>query len=259
MTNVTNLQSREQDFEELEVPEIKPEFVASKEDLEKLQAMLDAGVQFGHKKSKGHPKMAPYVYATRNEIQVIDVTKTLAQLKEALAALKKIVEEKGTILFVGTHASARDCVKDIAASLGMPFITERWLGGTLTNFGTIHKRVTYFLDLERKRATGELEKYTKKERLLFDRELAKLESNLGGIKHMERLPQAVFVVDIREHKTAVHEANKLNIPVIAICDTDVDPTPITHVIPGNDNSHSAIAHIVGIIKQELGAARKTTE
>lgn len=257
MSNATKIQPMETDFEELDVQEVRPEIVQSKEDLEILQGMLDAGVQFGHKKSKGHPKMAPYVYANRNELQIIDVSKTLAEVRSAVAALKKVIETGGTILFVGTHASAREVVKDIAVSLGMPYVTVRWLGGLLTNFNTIKKRVTYFLDLERKRATGELEKYTKKERLLFDRELAKLENNLGGVKHMDKLPQIVFVVDIKEHDTAVHEANKLRIPVVGICDTDVNPTPVTHVIPANDNSTRAITFLMGMIKKELMGVRKS--
>lgn len=257
MTNAIKVPSLEADFEELDIQEVRPEIVQSKEDLEIIQGMLDAGVQFGHKKSKGHPKMAPYVYTTRNELQIIDITKTLTELRNTITVLKKIIEDGGTILFVATHASAREVVKDIAVSLGMPYVTVRWLGGLLTNFNTIKKRVTYFLDLERKRATGELEKYTKKERLLFDRELAKLENNLGGVKHMDKLPQIVFVVDIQEHDTAVHEAHKLKIPVAGICDTDVNPTPITHVIPANDNSTRAITFIIGMIKKELMAARKS--
>jgi len=255
MNTVTKLPiDAEMDAEEL-VPQVQ-ETVESKEDAALIEAMIKAGISFGHKKSKSHPKMGPYVYAVRNEIQIIDVSKTLSHLRQAVDFLKPIIARGGKILFVGTHASAKETVREVATALGMPYVAERWLGGTLTNFHTMKKRITYFLDLEKKKSTGELEKYTKKERLLFDRELKKLENNLGGIKAMEKLPDAIFIIDITTHAIAVHEANKSHVPVVAICDTDSNPTPVAHVIPANDNSYHAIKFLMESVKNDLAAVKR---
>lgn len=227
------------------------EVVESPEDKAIIEEMLKSGVQFGHKKTKGHPKMAQYVYTLRNNIQIINLSKTLAQLKIAADFLKNILTKEGTVLFVGTNPSAKELIKDLANDLKMPYVSERWLGGTLTNFQTIKKRINYFLDLLKKKETGELEKYTKKEKLLIDRDIKKLEINFGGIRAMEKLPDAVFIVDIKEHSTAVNEAKKINIPIVAICDTDVDPTDIAYPIASNDGAYSAIKFILNYISKNI--------
>lgn len=227
------------------------EIVESPEDKAIIEEMIKAGTQFGHKKSNGHPKMASYIYTLRNNIQIINLSKTLAQLKIAVEFLKNILAKEGTILFVGTNPSAKELIKDLANDLKMSYVSERWLGGTLTNFQTIKKRINYFLDLLKKKETGELEKYTKKEKLLIDKDIKKLEINLGGIRAMEKMPDIVFIVDINKHSTAVNEAKKLNIPIMAICDTNVDPTNIAYPIVSNDGAYSAIKFILNYITKNL--------
>mgnify|MGYP006305950829 CR=1 FL=1 len=180
-----------------------------------LEEMLTAGVHFGHKPSKWHPKMAEYIFGVRNNIHIIDLEKTQAKLEEALRFIQTIKDKKGTILFVGTKTIAKDIIKDAAQKTKMPYVTNRWLGGTLTNFNNISKRLKYFRDLEDKKTKGELEKYTKKEKLDIDRELNKLDIRFGGIKNMEKLPDAIFVIDAHQEKIAIQEARHKDIPVIA--------------------------------------------
>lgn len=227
------------------------EIIESPEDKAVIEEMIKAGVQFGHKKTNGHPKMAQYVYTVRNNIQIINLPKTLDQLKTAVEFLKNILAKNGTILFVGVNPSAKELVKALANDLKMSYVSERWLGGTLTNFQTLKKRISYFLDLLKKKETGELEKYTKKEKLLIDRDIKKLEINFGGIRTMEKMPDAVFVVDINEHSIVVNEAKKMNIPIVAICDTNVNPKDITYPIASNDGAYSAIKFILDYILKNI--------
>lgn len=205
-----------------------------------LRDMLKAGTHFGHQASRWYPKMAEYIFGTRNEVHIIDLEKTLEKLQAAAEFVRETVGNGGTILFVGTKTQAKDLVKAAAIDCGMPHITNRWLGGTLTNFGQIRGRVKRFLDLKDKQAKGELGKYTKKEQLLFSREIEDLEEKFGGIARLERLPDALFVIDIKYEDTAVREANRTGVRVVAICDTNVDPTTVSYPIPGNDDAVRSI-------------------
>ncbi len=205
-----------------------------------IDDMLKAGVHFGHRTSKWHPKMKPYIFTTRNGIHIIDLEKSLYCLKTALEFLKKIIKSKGIILFVGTKTPIRRLVRQLAEKCEMPYINERWLGGTLTNFATISKRLKYFKELTEKKKSGELKKYTKKEQRKFDLELKRLEARFSGIKNLNKLPEALLVFDLKEDLLAVKEAKKMNIPIIAFCDTNVDPTLVDYPIPCNDDAASAL-------------------
>ncbi len=191
--------------------------------------------------------MRPYIFTERNGIHIIDLQQTLAKLEEAYAFVRDTVAEGGTLLFVGTKRQAQETMQAEALRCGMPYVTHRWLGGTLTNFRTIRSRIDYMLNLEERQATGELDKLIKKEALVLSRELAKLQTRLGGLRDMRRLPKALFVVDTRHEENAIHEANALQIPVIAMCDTNSDPEPIAYPIPSNDDAIRAIKLIAGKI------------
>lgn len=214
-----------------------------------VDEMAEAGVQFGHKVSKLHPKMKPFVSGIKNNVHIFDLEKTSKELQLALEFISKLVAEGKTILFVGTKIQTKALVKATAEECGMPYVTERWLGGTFTNFETIQKRVYYFKDLEKKKASGELEKYTKKERLNFDKEIASLKIKFEGIKDMSKLPDAVFIVDIRKDETAVREAKRKNIAIVALCDTNVDPSGIDYMVPANDDAIAAVNYILEKIKE----------
>ena len=216
-----------------------------------LEDMLAAGVHFGHKPSKWHPKMAEYIFGVRNNIHIIDLEKTQAKLAEVLRFIQTIKDKKGMVLFVGTKTITKDIIKEAAQKTKMPYVTNRWLGGTLTNFNNISKRLKYFRDLEDKKTKGDLEKYTKKEKLDIDRELNKLDIRFGGIKNMEKLPDAVFVIDAHQEKIAVQEANHKGIPVIALCDTDNNPAGVDYLIPANDEASSSISLIIDSIVKNL--------
>ena len=213
--------------------------------------MMEAGLHFGHSASKTHPKMKEYIFGVRNSIHLFDTEKTAVKLKEALDFIKGLTAENKILLFVGTKIQAKDLVKDAAIETKSPFVVDRWLGGTITNFGIIKNRIEYFKDLERKKATGELEKYTKKERLKLDEEMQKLQMKFGGIKEMPRIPDAIFVVDIKEEASAVAEAKQKGIKIIGICDTPVDPTKIDYPIPANDDAISSIKYILDKVKDAI--------
>ena len=212
-----------------------------------MKALLESGVHFGHRTHKWHPKMKPYIFTERNHIHIIDLQKTVRALDEAYKAVRDVVANGGTILFVGTKRQAQDTIQTEAQRCGMPYVTARWLGGMLTNWRTIRERVNELERLERMRDKGDFNKLTKKEALLLERKMEKLETRLGGIRDMVGLPDMVFVVDIRRESTAVHEANLLNIPVVAMVDTNCDPSNIDYVIPSNDDAIRAIKLIVGKI------------
>jgi len=224
-----------------------------------LEEMAKAGLHFGHKISKCHPKMKPFLAGERNTIHIIDLEKTAQKLKEALEFVQKLVLENKIILFVGTKIQIRNLIKKTALDCGMPYVATRWLGGTFTNFETILKRINYFKDLEQKRAQGAFEHYTKKERLKIDQELRDLEEKFGGLKNLQSLPDAVFIVDMRKNETAVREARKKNIKIIAICHTNVDPTLADFPIPANDDSISSVKYILEKVKEAILNAKLKTQ
>jgi small subunit ribosomal protein S2 len=201
-----------------------------------MKQLLEAGVHFGHQTRRWNPKMKRFIFGERNGIYIIDLQQTLARIETAYTFVRDVTAKGGTVLFIGTKKQAQDPIEQYAEKCGMPFINERWLGGMLTNFQTMNKRVGKMLDLERQRNSGEFAAMPKKEALLKTRELDKLERYLGGIRHMDKLPQAVFVLDTKKEHIAVTEANKLGIPVVAVVDTNCDPDVIDYVIPGNDDA-----------------------
>ncbi len=201
-----------------------------------MRELLEAGVHFGHQKRYWNPKMAPYIYGVRNGIHIIHLEKTLPLFREALAFLEEVAANGGVVLFVGTKRTASEAVTEEASRCSMPFVNQRWIGGTLTNFKTIRGSVERLKELERMRDEGLLAQYTKKEALRLMRELEKLERALGGIKEMDALPDALFVIDVSYEETAVREAKKLRIPIVAVVDTNGDPEGIDYPIPGNDDA-----------------------
>jgi len=205
-----------------------------------MREMLEAGVHFGHQTRFWNPRMAPYIFGHRNKIHIINLEKTLAKYNEAMGFLKKLSANKGTVLFVGTKRQAREIIAEEAQRCGMPYVDERWLGGMLTNFKTVKQSLKRLKEMEQMVAEGALEKMSKKEGLMLSRELAKLQKSLGGIKEMNALPDALFVIDVGYHKIAVSEANKLGIPIVGVVDTNHSPLGIDYPIPGNDDSSRAI-------------------
>lgn len=205
-----------------------------------MKQLLEAGVHFGHQTRRWNPKMAKYIFTERNGIYIIDLQKTVRKIEEAYAFLRGIAEEGKSVLFVGTKKQAQEAVKEEAGKAGQFFVNERWLGGMLTNFQTIQRRIRRLKELEAMEADGTFEVLTKKEVLQLRHEMERLEKFLGGIKEMNRLPGALFVVDPRKEKIAVAEARKLHIPIVAIVDTNCDPDEIDYVIPGNDDAIRAV-------------------
>ena len=235
---------------------------------EKVKALLDAGVHFGHLTRKWNPNMAPYIYMERNGIHIINLYKTAAKIEEASAALKKIAASGRKILFVATKKQAKDIVAEKAKNANMPYITERWPGGMLTNFVTIRKAVKKMAAIDRMKQDGTFNTLSKKERLAVDRLRAKLEKNLGSISDMSRLPGALFIVDTTREHIAVKEAQKLNIPIFAMVDTNSDPRPIDYVIPSNDDASKSIdsimtsvtnAVIEGLAQRKANASKEESE
>jgi len=205
-----------------------------------MKQLLEAGVHFGHQTRRWNPKMKPYIFGARNGIHIIDLQKTVRLFKTAYDFITRIVSDGYSVLFVGTKKQAHDSIVEESERCGMFYMVNRWLGGTLTNFQTIRKSVTRLKELEAMKNDGTINRYTKKEALKMEKELEKLEKNLGGIKNMDELPGAVFVVDPKRERIAVKEARKLGIPVVAIADTNCDPDEIDFIIPGNDDAIRAI-------------------
>jgi len=241
--------------EEKKIKKTKTKKKKTSQNIEKilpsLEDMLKAGVHFGHRTSKWNARMEPYIFTARNNIHIIDLEKTQEKLAKALKFIQKIKEKKGVILFVGTKVAAKEITNQTAKKCRMPYVNERWLGGTLTNFGIISKRLEYFRDLEEKNKKGELKKYTKKEQHQFGVELQKLEKQFGGIKKMLKLPEALLVVDVQKEKLAVKEAKMKNVPVIGLCDTNSDPSIIDYPIPVNDDAITSLKLILGLIVKVL--------
>ncbi len=225
------------------------------------QELLDAGVHFGHLTRKWNPKMAPYIFMEQNGIHIIDLKKTEAKLEEAKVAAKNIARSGRRILFVATKKQAKEIVAELSGNANMPFVTERWLGGMLTNFQTVRKSIKRMQGIDKMSNDGTFERINKKERLMLDRERAKLKSVLGGIEDMTKLPGALFIVDVKREHIAIAEAQRLGIPTIALVDTSSDPTVVDFPIPGNDDASKSIQLIVTEIANAIaeGSAERKRE
>jgi small subunit ribosomal protein S2 len=224
-----------------------------------MRQLLEAGVHFGHQTRRWDPKMRPYIFSERNGIHIIDLRQTLEQAQRAADFVKDLTAKGGTVLFVGTKKQAQKVVSDAAEVAGMPYVNHRWLGGMLTNFNTIHKRILYMRELERMDQSGEMEALPKKERLRLRRELAKLQTTLGGVRDMHRTPDAVFVIDVNAEEIAVREANRIEVPIIAVVDTNCDPDPIDLVIPGNDDAIRSAQLMANLIAEAAREGRELSE
>jgi len=220
-----------------------------------MRQMLEAGVHFGHQTRFWNPKMEPFIFGERNKIHIINLEKTQPLFADAATFIKQIVADGGTVLFVGTKRSARDAVQKEAVRASMPYVNQRWLGGMLTNFKTIRGSIKRLGELQDLAASGALDKRGKKEATQLRREMIKLERSLGGIKTMEALPDALFVIDVGHEHIAIHEARKLGIPVVAVVDTNCSPDGIDHVIPGNDDAMRAIVLYAAAIADDAGDGR----
>jgi len=205
-----------------------------------LEELLEAGVHFGHKTSKWHPKMAPFIFGARQGIHVINLEETRKKLESALTFVKQTASRGGIVLFVGTKKQAAEIVATEATRAGMPFVNKRWLGGTLTNFAVINQVIKKFKDLLRKQEQGELSKYTKFEQLKISEEIEKLEESVGGIRELSRIPDVIFILDIRKDKTALSEAQRRGMKIVALTDTNVDPTLVDYPVPANDDAVKSI-------------------
>jgi small subunit ribosomal protein S2 len=225
-----------------------------------MREMLEAGVHFGHQTRFWNPKMAPYIYGHRNKIHIINLEKTLPAFEDAMKFVRQLASKRGTILMVGTKRQAREVIAQEANRAGMPFVDQRWLGGMLTNFKTVKGSLKKLKDMQAQQEAG-LDQLTKKEGLMFEREIGKLLKDIGGIQDMASLPDAVFVIDVGYHKIAVAEAKKLGIPVIGVVDTNHSPEDIDYVIPGNDDSAKAVALYARAVADAVleGKANAVTE
>lgn len=221
-----------------------------------IEQMLKSGMHFGHRTSKWHPKMAPFIFGKRNGVHIIDLVQSKQKFEDALAFMTKLTEEGKTILFVGTKMQVKELIKKTATDLNQPYICEKWMGGTLTNFLVIKKLIKKYKDLLDDKSTGKLSRYTKKEQLEISREIEKLELKVGGLTNMNKLPDALFIWDIKIEKTAILEAKKKNIPVVAICDTNTNPTGIKYPIPSNDDATKTIKLVLNAIKDTLSGVKK---
>ncbi|MGA9398914.1 MAG: 30S ribosomal protein S2 [Anaerolineaceae bacterium] len=212
-----------------------------------MKALLESGVHFGHRTNKWNPHMRPFIFTERNGIHIIDLQQTVKSFNTAYTVLRDCVSQGGTVLFVGTKRQAQETVSEEAIRCGMPYVTERWLGGMLTNWVTIYQRITELERLEKMRDTGEFERLTKKEGLLLERAIKRLVLRLSGVRNLKKLPEMLFVVDVNREETAVHEANLTGIPVVALVDTNCDPAGVDYIIPSNDDAIRAIKLLVAKI------------
>jgi small subunit ribosomal protein S2 len=227
-----------------------------------MKALLESGVHFGHRTNKWNPGMKPYIFTERNGIHIIDLQQTVKAITNAYNAIRDVVATGGVVMFVGTKRQAQETVRDEAIRCGMPYVTERWLGGMLTNWSTMHQRIVELERMEKLFSSGEVEKLTKKEGLLIQREITRLNIHLSGVRNMVRVPDLVFVIDVSREYAAVHEANLLKIPVIALVDTNCDPSNVDYVIPSNDDAIRAIKLLVAKMAdavEEGKAMRKDEE
>jgi len=212
-----------------------------------LEAMLQAGVHFGHQVSRWHPKMKPFIFTERNKVHIIDLEKTQEELEKTLAAVARMAAEGKKILFVTTKPQAKEIVREAAIRCGMPYLVDRWVGGLLTNFDEIKKLLKKYTKLKEETESGEIERYTKKEQLDMARELEKMDAMLKGLVDLTVLPDAIFIPAMQREKTAVIEANKLHVPIIAVCDTNANPDKAAHIIPANDDAVNAIRMMVDLV------------
>ncbi len=230
----------------------------TKEDSE-LEEMMKAGLHFGHKKTKKNPKMEQYIFGVRNGINIIDVSKTRQKLNEALDFLSKSISDKKEVLLVGTKVQYRDLIKEIAEECQLPYVNERWLGGMITNFEIIKKRVDHLKDLEEKKQEGDLEKYTKKERIKIDREIESLKLKFEGIKSLSKIPSVIFVIDVVHDDLAVKEARSKNVKIAGIVDSDGNPEIIDYPIPANDDALSSVRYILEKFKETILGKQKESQ
>jgi small subunit ribosomal protein S2 len=221
-----------------------------------IRELLEAGVHFGHQTRRWHPKMRRYIFGERDGIYIIDLTKTVKLLEQAREFAHDVAARGGIVLFVGTKKQAKDAIKAIAEEASMPYVQERWLGGLLTNFNTISKRIERLHDLERQKEEGQLDLLPTKERMSMEAELRKLDTNLSGVKHMSRLPDAVFVVDLKVEEIGVREARRLEIPTIGLVDTNCDPESVDYVVPGNDDAMRSCEIVIRTIGGAVAEARR---
>lgn len=220
-----------------------------------IKDLLEAGAHFGHKIEKWNPKMKPFIYTKKSGIHIIDLTKTKEKLDEALEHIKKETSEGKSVLFVGTKKQAQEIVKEEAEKAGMPYVNERWLGGTLTNFQTVIRQVKKLLTLRDEKETGEWEKFSKKERTMKQKELERLEKSIGGLEKLRELPNILFIVDIAKEHLAVKEARRLNIPIVAIVDSNTDPTLVDYPIPANDDALKVIKLITSAVADTIAGVK----
>jgi len=221
-----------------------------------IEEMARAGLHFGHRTSKCHPKMKPYLAGVKNTIHIIDLEKTAQKLKEALKFIQELISENKILLIVGTKIQIKDLVKEVATELNLPYVNERWLGGTFTNFEVIKKRIDYFKDLEKKMAEGAFEKYTKKEKAKIEQEIKDLEIKFGGLRNFEKLPDAIFVLDMIKDETAIREAKRKGIKIIGIAHTNVDPTLADYPIPASDDAISSVKYILEKVSDVIKKVKK---
>lgn len=212
-----------------------------------MKALLESGVHFGHRTNKWDPRMKPYIFTERNGIHIIDLQQTVKSINNAFNIIRDVVQQGGTVLFIGTKRQAQETVREEAVRCGMPYVTERWLGGMLTNWNTMYQRIQEMERLENLRDSGDINRLTKKEGLLIEREITRLQTRLEGVRKMKRLPDLAFVIDVGREETAVHECNLLGIPVIALVDTNCNPQKVDYVIPSNDDAIRAIKLLVAKI------------
>lgn len=217
--------------------------------------MLKAGLHFGHRTSKWHPKMEPFIFGSRNGIHIIDLVKTQEMIKKSLEFIKKNVRENKVILFVGTKDQVKDSIKKVAEENNMPYVSEKWISGLITNFNIIRKNIKKFKDLTEQKNSGKLEKYTKKERLDFDREIAKLNLKVGGLVNLTKNPDALFIWDVKRENTALTEAMKKKIPIIAVCDTNINPQGIDYIIPANDDASKGVKLLMNSVNEAIKDAK----
>jgi small subunit ribosomal protein S2 len=222
-----------------------------------LRELLEAGAHFGHQSRRWNPKMKPYIYQSRDNIHVIDLTLTASGLKDACSYLRDLSAAGGVVLFIATKRQAKELVRQYAKEAGIPFVTERWVGGMLTNWDTILKNIQRYKDYVKQRETGELDKYTKKEQSLINKETERLEKIYEGLLDLNKIPDAVFVVDVRKEKIAVREASRRGIPVLGVCDTNCDPTLVDIVIPANDDALKSVEYLVSKITQAVTEGKRS--
>lgn len=216
-----------------------------------INDLLKAGAHFGHQTAKWNPKMKPYIYSSKKNLHIIDIRKTGERLKQALDFISETVKKGGKILFVGTKKQAKEPVKKAAESCKMPYVVERWLGGTLTNFKIIKKQIDKLIELENKEKSEEFDKYTKKEKMVFRKEMERLKRNVGGLRGLEKIPECIFIIDLMDNKLVVKEAKSVNVPIVALVDTNGDPELVEYPIPSNDDAIKVIQLMVNAVAETV--------